>query len=505
MDATDAVDFGRLPEPVLTEHPEWLDMWHLAWRLAARNIRLTHGRRHMDNAWDPARNCQWVWDSCFVALFCRYGAAQFPGMASLDNFYDLQSDDGYISMTYDMTERRALWPDRINPPLFAWTEWEYLRTTGDASRLERVVPHIERFMDWIDANRRTRPHRRRNAPGHPWPGDPAITWPTAGTETMFQLYWFEDCGSSGMDDSPRAPRLAEAGPFYDWIDLSSQMALSFDMLSRLRAAMGDMERAAAWAQRHRELGALINEELWCERTRFYHDRTLPLNFVAHKTVAGFWPMLAGICPPERTAALAAHLQNEKEFNRPVPVPSLSADDLNYCARGTYWRGGVWASTNYMIARGLDHCGRGDLAHDIARRYLDGLVRTCRDVEPHTLWEANSPEETKPALGPYIPRYVKPDFVGWSGIGPTAMLIENIIGIDLDAPACAAQWHIRLTEEHGVRRLGSADFLCRARADANAPAEVEVRSDAALSVRVVCGDRTAEVCIPTGGGVKRITV
>ncbi len=37
----------------------------------------------------------------------------------------------------------------------------------------------------------------------------------------------------------------------------------------------------------RELGALINTELWCERTQFYHDRTLPQNFVAHKTAAGF--------------------------------------------------------------------------------------------------------------------------------------------------------------------------------------------------------------------------
>ena len=48
----------------------------------------------MDAAWDPERNYQWVWDTCFMALYCRYCAAQYPGVESLDNSYELQRDDG---------------------------------------------------------------------------------------------------------------------------------------------------------------------------------------------------------------------------------------------------------------------------------------------------------------------------------------------------------------------------------------------------------------------------
>ena len=93
----------------------------------------------MDAAWDRSRNYQWVWDTCFMAMYCRYAPDQFPGIQSLDNFYELQRDDGFIAMTYDLNIGEEPYPDRINPPLFAWTEWMHFRATGDDSRLSRVA------------------------------------------------------------------------------------------------------------------------------------------------------------------------------------------------------------------------------------------------------------------------------------------------------------------------------------------------------------------------------
>jgi glycogen debranching enzyme len=457
-----SVDPSRLPVPFVARHPEWTDLCGFAWRLAATHIRRSRGRLHMDAAWDPARNYQWVWDTCFMALYCRYGAGQFPGVQSLDNFYELQRRDGYIGMTYDMTTGREPWPNRINPPLFAWVEWEYYRTTGDVSRLKRVLPPIERLMAWIDRNRLGEPRRCLAPDGR------------LSTKT-YRLYHFEDCGSSGMDDSPRTPRRPDAGRFFDWIDLSSQMALSFAMLSRLHAAAGQTTRARHWSRRAAELGRTINRELWCERTRFYHDRQTPRNFVASKTAAGFWPILAGICPESRLDALVAHLEDPREFNRPTPVPTLSADDPNYSPEGVYWLGGVWAPTNYMIARGLMLAGRGDAAHTLARRYLDALARTFKKVRPHTLWECYAPEADQPGLAAYTHHRVKPHFVGWTGIGPIAMLIENVIGVDVNAPERTVTWDLRLAEAHGIRRLplpdGSADLSCAARHSPREPAHV----------------------------------
>ncbi|MFO7535099.1 MAG: trehalase family glycosidase [Kiritimatiellia bacterium] len=439
------IDLTALPKPVLEGKPEWLALYDFAWRIAARNVRHSRGRDHLDAAWDPNRNMQWVWDTCFMTFYGRYANGLFPGIQSLDNFYEMQREDGYIGMTYDMTTGCEPWPDRINPPLFAWAEWEYACATGDRSRLPRVIPPIERLMEWIDRNRRTAPHRRLSSRDNS--EDERV-----GSEDSYQLYYFEDGGSSGMDDSPRTPRVHAAGKYVDWIDLSAQMALSFRMLAAMHGAIGNAERAKAWEARARETGDLINAELWCPATRFYHDRMIPRNFNASKTVAGFWPILAGICDGERLEALLGHLMDPKEFNRAVPVPSLSADDCNYDPKGTYWIGGVWAPTNYMITRGLMRAGSGDAAHAIAAKYMDGLARTFAEAEPHSIWENNSPDRFKPGLKPYGPEFTKPDFVGWSGLGPIAMLIENLLGFDIDALNGTIGWDIRLPGAHGLKNL-----------------------------------------------------
>jgi hypothetical protein len=494
-DAACVID--RFPQPFVTGRPEYAQLYRFAWEQALRNIRETNGVVHMDTAWDPARNYQWVWDLSFVGLFCRYASPSVPALAAFDQFYAFQREDGYIAMCYDFDTGTDVWPERINPPLFAWVEWEYYRTTGDASRLLRVVDPIERLMDWIDRNRRVAVGQYRK---FVICMDPDIEDPP---EAM--LYWFNDGGASGMDDTPRMPRFPEAGRFFAWVDLSAQMALSFRSLSSIHKALGNAARAAEWNRRATELSALINQELWCERTRFFHDLSLPANFVGHKTVASFWTILAGVCDESRLSAMVDHLLDPREFNRPVPVPSLSADDCNYTEGGVYWRGGVWASTNYMITRGLMRSGQGQVAHDLAVRYLDVLWDTYQKIEPHTLWESYAPEKPEPGLAAYTLIRVKPHFVGWTGIGPIAMLIENVLGLDWDAPSGKMVWDVRLTAEHGIRQFRvapgcCADLICHQRSAPDQPVRIEASSESAFDLEVRCGGRILHAAIPAGGRI-----
>src|SRR6185295_3293683 len=46
---------------------------------------------------------------------------------------------------------------------------------------------------------------------------------------------------------------------------------------------------------------------------------------------------------------------------------------------------------------------------------------------------------------------KPDFVGWTGLPPIAVLLEYVLGLRPDAPARRLLWDVRLTDAHGVRR------------------------------------------------------
>ncbi|MBQ8721984.1 MAG: alpha,alpha-trehalase, partial [Paludibacteraceae bacterium] len=76
----------------------------------------------------------------------------------------------------------------------------------------------------------------------------------------------------------------------------------------------------------------------------------------------------------------------------------------------------------------------------------------------TIWELYSPEMPIPATDATGVQTVKPDFVGWSGLIPISMFIENIIGINADAVTNKVVWHSRSEKRHGVEGLRFGDVV-----------------------------------------------
>ena len=124
--------------------------------------------------------------------------------------------------------------------------------------------------------------------------------------------------------------------------------------------------------------------------------------------------------------------------------ALVADEKEYEADGGYWLGGVWAPTNYAIIKGLERAGYEAFAADASERYLAGMAAVFKQTG--TVWENYAPE----TMAPGNPS--KKDFVGWSGCGPIALLIENVLGFRPDGTRKALHWNLRLFEPHGIRQL-----------------------------------------------------
>ena len=136
----------------------------------------------------------------------------------------------------------------------------------------------------------------------------------------------------------------------------------------------------------------------------------------------------------------------------------------------------------MVLRGLTEVGRDALAHDIARNHLDNVVAVFEKTG--TVHENYAPESAAPGTPS------KPDFVGWTGLPPIAVLLEYVFGLRPDAPARRLLWDVRLLDAHGVRRypLGRGHLARslaaprvarpadppRIEATASAPVELEVR-------------------------------
>ncbi len=478
-----SLDIAKLPVPHIKGKEFLRELCSFTWQSAFNSIHYKQelpSPYYMYNALHP--NYIWVWDTCFMALYTRYLPDIFPGIQSLDNFYGFQRSDGYISMTYVLETGKEAYGERINPPLFGWAEWEYYRTTGRSHRIRRILPHLIKHFEWIFSNRRT----------------------------ADELFYFEDAGSSGMDNSPRGQRNPDAGKHLGWIDLSSQMALLAISISRLAEAIGEKGIASRFKAQHEYISRWTKRHCWCPRSRFFHDYMPFYNWLASKTAAGFWPMVAEFAEKEQVDAMCEHLKSPQTFGRPCPVPTLSFDDPNYTEQGDYWLGGVWAPTNYMIFSGLKKYRRYKLARELALRYLEHIAKVYYEYTPHpkTLWECYSPEKPEPSKDSrHNGRLVQPDFTGWTALGPTAMLYEFILGLDIDVPQNTLTWELGLTSAYEMQNMpfgdgGVMNLRCAARDKEEDPAHIELEANIDFTLHLIKNGKEEKIAVKKGVPLKK---
>ena len=460
---------GHLPQPILEGEPGWVDMYWTCWEIAFQGFKQPpQGSPLVSNWIDEAFSENiFQWDTIFMIMFARYGHDVFPAIQSLDNFYALQHESGFIGREFRESDGRLIhfdfegglfspqgWKNMINPPLFAWAEMESFRITGDRERLELVLPSLEKYAEWLDRS-----------------GDPAaLDWESNGrrsTMTEHQLYWNTPLGS-GMDNTPR-PAQKGAG----WVEMSSQMVIMYNQLALICEELDANDKAQAFKVKGTAIKDRINRWCWSETDGFYYDVLADGQRFRKKTIGGFWPLLAGVASSDQAAILVEHLQNEGEFWRPMVFPTLSADEPEYVESGGYWRGSIWAPTNVMVIKGLEQYGYDDFAAEATERYLHGMFKVYADSQ--TVYENYAPEWFAPGDP------AKPDFVGWSGCGPIQLLFENVIGLRPEGVNQRLIWNIRRLDRHGVEGFPLGDqkvsLLCEPRETIQDPVRLTIFNEA----------------------------
>lgn len=445
---------AKLPSPILENDPGYIDMYWKAWALAFDHFKKPpHGSPFVSNYIDEAFSPSiFQWDTIFMLMFARYANAIFPAIQSLDNFYCRQYENGYICREIQEADGNDyVFVGRehtVNPPLFAWAEVESYKVTGDKSRFVSVLPVLEKYAEWLEQNRKKE-------------------------HTVHGLYWNTGLGS-GMDNIP----LHGSG----WVDMSSQMVLFYRNLSFMCGEVGQSGDAKKYQAKGDEIAERINRYMWNNDDGFYYTVDDSAVQQKVKTVGGFWPMLAGVANHDQAKRLLSHLKDPNSFWRAIPFPSLAANEKEYKPDGQYWLGGVWASTNVMVIKGLEQYGResdnptdysfNEFATAAAEKYLDGLYAVYKKTG--TLWENYSPDlmmRGNPS---------QKDFVGWTGCGPIELLIENVIGLHPDGAGNRLTWNITRIDRHGIEQLKfgkvTATLICQKRESTGKPAEIHVVSN-----------------------------
>ena len=104
----------------------------------------------------------------------------------------------------------------------------------------------------------------------------------------------------------------------------------------------------------------------------------------------------------------------------------------------------------MTVKGLEKHGYESLAKIIAEKNLEAMHKVY--LSTGTIWELYSLDMYIPATDATGIHMVKPNFVGWSGLIPISMLIENMIGITTDGSNNHIVWKTDETTCHGIRNL-----------------------------------------------------
>ena len=465
-----------LPNPIWEGHEDYLKCYWKTWKLAFGNLRSPiPGTGFVSNFIDTAFNgCEFMWDSSFILMFGKYADRIFNFQATLDNLYSHQHRDGFICREIEESTGRDHFtrhdPSATGPEVMAWCEWEYFLNFGNKERLAKVFPPLMAYHKWMAEN---------------------CTWPDG---TYFSTGW--GCGMDNIQRQMTGYRAEFSHGHMIWVDACMQELNCCNVLIKMAGVLGREEFIEELAVERDHLTKVINEKLWDEKTGFYYDlwKNGKHNMVRH--IGAYWALLAECASKDQAESLMAYLNDENEFKTPHRVPAVARSQEQYRADGEYWRGGVWAPTNYMVLKGLDKYGNYELSHEIGLEHLSAVVEVFKEY--NTVFENYAPEfinNGKPSKG----NPARADFVGWTGLVPISVLFEYVFGIKPEADKKKIIWDIHLLEKHGIEKYpfgvdGELTLICEARKDKNEMPQITLVSNVPVELEIVWGESNFKQCM-----------
>ncbi len=418
-----------IPRPVCDAHKDFIPLYEKAWALAHDHIKDVPGlpaTPYMDEAASPYDI--WIWDTCFMVLFCKYAQDRFPGVESLQNFYKVLHEGASLPrLPHPELPEGIQFSIHIadNPPLFAWTEHENALMHGDKEHLKTLLlekQYLQKHFAFLQSL------------------DKETLFPMVRAESRWKTHengYFWEGGRSGMDNTPRGRKSTPTtvnrpdNKHILWVDAIAQQALSALYIVKLAKILREKELEKVWQEKYELLKEKINTLYWDEEDGFYYDIVAATNEkVKVMTPASFWVLLAEAAPFDRAVRMAKYLADPAKLGGKVPCVTLARDDADFNGEhGLYWRGAMWVPTAYMSIKAIEKYGMKDLARVLSLKILEHMNITYQTYTPHTIWECYAPNSYAPSHSCSRPwKTVRQDFCGWSALAPISLFIENVIGI-----------------------------------------------------------------------------
>ncbi|MBV8578140.1 MAG: amylo-alpha-1,6-glucosidase, partial [Acetobacteraceae bacterium] len=247
-------------------------------------------------------------------------------------------------------------------PLFVMLAGAYLARTDDTATLERLWPHIEAALDWMDG------YGDRD-------GDGFIEYYRMTEKGLANQGWKDSYDSVFHADGSIA-----TGP----IALCEVQGYAYAAklgAARIARRLGHVERAVELVEQADLLQQKIETTFWSEELGTY---ALALDgekrpCLVRSSNAGHL-LLAGVAAPDRAERVARQLMSSAFFSG-WGIRTIASGEARYNPM-SYHNGSVWPHDNALIAMGF---GRYGMRQEAAR-ILEGLFQACVYIDLRRLPE-----------------------------------------------------------------------------------------------------------------------
>ena len=395
----------RCDNPVITK------MYYFIYYMVKSNIyNFDHGYlKHLFESTGKFRLLpQWFWDSAFGAINEKWLNDLPLPRSSMSNTIEAQREDGMLpfSLCVDhFTYGERTW---IQPFILPMAVWDYYLKSGDRQFIEKALPALIRFDEWMMQTRDT------------------------NGEDLVHLVL---PGESGWDNSKRyvlhehlvqdeSPMIKE-NRFIQSPDFNTYVFLGRKIIAAVAGEIGKPEIAAEFDIKASRTENGIRS-MWSDATGLFMDRFEDNHEqIGVRTPGGIIPMLAGIADDDQAERIARNLTDPELFWTEFPVATLDINDPDYNDTDeyfSYWNGRVWPQINWLIIEGLCRAGKHEVARELARL----SVRMCSATGEAWCMENYHPRTGYPYFTHNIFNYV------WGGIF-NDILLRRIAGVQGNAP------------------------------------------------------------------------
>jgi glycogen debranching enzyme len=290
--------------------------------------------------------------------------------------------------------------------LFVMLAGAYYARTADRQFIQRIFPHVERALEWIDNFGDS-------------DGDGFVEYARHSTKGLVQQGWKDSDDSIFHADG----RLAEAP--IALCEVQGYVYAAKLAAAQLCLVLGDSGKAGSLQAQAEELREQFEKQFWCEELSTY---ALALDGRKRacqvRTSNAGHCLYTGIASQERARRVAETLLSPESFSG-WGVRTVASSEVRYNPL-SYHNGSIWPHDNSLVACGLAKYGFKKLAG----RVLLALLDLSSMVELHRLPELFCGLDRRPGEGPTLyPVACSPQ--AWAAAAPF-LILQACLGISVDA-------------------------------------------------------------------------